>query len=260
MPRFALGIEYDGTDFFGWQLQKTGEPSIQQFVERAISKVANHPVEIICAGRTDRGVHATGQVVHFDTFAVRTPHQWQRGINTYLPRTIRIQWAQQVPEDFHARYSAVSRRYCYILDTRPVESAMAYRCMTWHRFPLCVDAMHTAAQILLGEHDFSAFRAADCQSHSPMRCLTRLSVTPHRHGVLVDITGNAFLHHMVRNIVGVLCAIGRGLRPIEDMPKILASRDRTQAGVMAPAAGLYLVQVHYPAQCEVPVASVPFFF
>ena len=258
--RIACGVEYDGTAFQGWQRQPADIASIQASVESAIARVADHPIQTVCAGRTDRGVHASGQVIHFDTTATRTPYQWQQGIQTYLPSTIRLPWIRPISEDFHARYSALARRYRYVLYHRPTASALAQRYATWFRHPLCVPTMQDAAQYFVGEHDFSAFRGAHCQSHTPIRRIFRIAVTLHgAHWIVVDILGNAFLHHMVRNIVGTLCQIGRGFQPVSQVPYLLACRDRTQAGIMAPAEGLHLTQVYYPSHFAVPTSDGPFF-
>jgi len=249
--RIALGIEYDGTDFFGWQRLKQGD-SVQASVEQALSKVAAHPVEISCAGRTDAGVHGRCQVVHFDTDAVRDMRGWVLGGCSNLPPSVAVLWAQPVPDSFHARFSARSRRYRYHILNRPVRAALDARRVTWERLPLDVDRMHEAAQVLLGEHDFSAFRALSCQAPHPRR--TVLAVRVHREGeqVFVDIEANAFLHHMVRNIVGSLSVIGRHEAPVEWMGELLAGRDRTVAGPTAPPTGLTFIGPRYESYWGLP--------
>jgi tRNA pseudouridine38-40 synthase len=249
--RIALGIEYDGTDFFGWQRLKEG-PSVQASLERALSRIADHPVEVSCAGRTDAGVHGRCQVVHFDTAAQRDMRGWILGACSNLPTSVAVLWAQPVLESFHARYAARSRRYRYHILNRPVRAALDARYVTWERLPLDAARMHAAAQALLGEHDFSAFRALSCQATHPRR--TALSVSVRREGeqVFVDIEANAFLHHMVRNIVGSLLMIGRCERPIEWMGELLAGCDRQLAGPTAAASGLTFVGPRYEAHWGLP--------
>ena len=245
--RIALGIEYDGSGYAGWQ-QQQGQPSIQAALEHALGFVANQPIKLTCAGRTDAGVHALSQVAHFDCAVERTVRNWVHGANSGLPNDICVRWAESVSDDFHARFSATARHYRYIIDNRPVRSALHYHRVTWHYAALDADRMHQAAQCLVGEHDFSAFRDSDCQSKTPMRNMMAINVKRDQHWVMIDITANAFLHHMVRNIVGVLLPIGEGKREPSWAAEVLASRDRTQAGVTAPAAGLYLTAVDYPAE------------
>jgi tRNA pseudouridine38-40 synthase len=249
--RIALGIEYDGTDFCGWQRLKA-DASVQAAVEHALSKVAAHPVEISCAGRTDAGVHGRCQVAHFDTAARREMRGWILGACSNLPSSVAVLWAQPVAAEFHARYAARSRRYRYHILNRPVRAALDARHVTWERLPLDAARMHVAAQALLGEHDFSAFRALSCQAIHPRR--TVLAISVHRDGeqILVDIEANAFLHHMVRNIVGSLLLIGRGERPIAWMAELLSGRNRLVAGPTAPASGLTFVGPRYPAHWGLP--------
>ena len=238
--RIALGIEYDGTDFFGWQRLKEG-PSVQGRLEQALSRVADHPVEVSCAGRTDAGVHGRCQVVHFDTPAQRDMRGWVLGSCSNLPDSMAVLWAQPVADDFHARYAARSRRYRYRILNRPVRAALEARYVTWERLPLDAERMHQAAQALLGLHDFSAFRALSCQAKHPHR--TVLSVDVRRDGeyVTLEIEANGFLHHMVRNIVGSLLLVGRGERPVEWMAELLAGCDRQVAGPTGPASGLTFI-------------------
>ncbi|MGC3982311.1 MAG: tRNA pseudouridine(38-40) synthase TruA [Steroidobacteraceae bacterium] len=251
MPRIALGLEYDGSAFAGWQAQLHA-PSIQSSVQSALSYVANHPVNIICAGRTDAGVHATMQVVHFDTPAVRSERAWVRGVSTNMPDSISVLWTREVNEDFHARYSALARSYRYVILNRTPRPALLRERVCWLREPLDAERMHLAAQALVGEHDFSSLRAAECQSKSPIRRLYRIAVTRVHEYVVINVTANAFLHHMVRNIAGVLLAVGCGDQPVEWPAAVLRLRDRAQAGITAPASGLYLFGVHYPALFSLP--------
>ncbi len=252
--RLALGVEYDGTDFMGWQRLSHG-PSVQAVVEQALSRVANHPVEVTCAGRTDSGVHAAGQVVHFDTDAERPLHAWILGSNSQLPPTVAILWAQAMPEDFHARYQAVARSYRYTILNRRPRPALDARRVAWVREPLDEQRMHRAAQALLGEHDFSSFRAAGCQARTAVRRLTRLAVFRRGERVMLEVQGNAFLHHMVRNIAGALIPVGLGEQPEDWLESLLAARDRTRAGITAPASGLVFLGPDYPAACNLPRGS-----
>lgn len=249
--RIALGIEYDGTDFFGWQRLKEG-PSVQARLEQALSRVADHPVEVSCAGRTDTGVHGRCQVVHFDTPAQRDMRGWVLGSCSNLPDSVAVLWAQPVADDFHARYAARSRRYRYRILNRPVRAALEARYVTWERLPLDAERMHQAAQALLGLHDFSAFRALSCQAKHPHR--TVLSVDVRRDGeyVTLEIEANGFLHHMVRNIVGSLLLVGRGERPVEWMAELLAGCDRQVAGPTGPASGLTFIGPRYEARWGLP--------
>ena len=253
--RVALAFEYDGRDFHGWQQQKSGVRSVQDHLARAASKVADHPVELVCAGRTDAGVHASYQIVHFDTSSQRTLRSWVMGINTALPFDISVHWAGQCLEAFHARFSAVYRRYRYIIFNNPVRSGIQRGQVTWNFRPLDVVQMHAAAQALVGEHDFSAFRAAGCQSRSPVRFLQNISVIRKGDYVIIDVQANAFLHHMVRNIAGALMAVGCQQQAADWIGRILAQKDRKQAGVTAPPHGLYLVDVGYPVEFAIPPAS-----
>lgn len=245
--RLAACVEYRGTHYHGWQSQP-GVPTVQACVEAALSRVADHGLGVTCAGRTDAGVHALGQVVHFDTPAERDEIAWVFGANSNLPSDISLRWARPVEADFHARYSAYARRYRYLIHNARTRSATLGAASAWHRAALDDTRMHEAGQLLLGEHDFSAFRAAGCQSRTPWRDLRALRV--HRTGdlIILDVEANAFLHHMVRNIAGVLMAVGSGARPVEWAGEVLESRDRREAGVNAPACGLYFMQALYPAE------------
>lgn len=243
--RIVLGIEYDGSAFFGWQRQ-TEQRSVQGDLERALSVIANHEVTVQCAGRTDTGVHALEQVVHFDTSAQRDPYAWLRGTNSHLPDDVRVLWVQSAVGDFHARYSAIARFYRYIIFNRPMKSAILKQQATWCALPLNEEKMHTAAQSLLGRHNFSSFRAQACQSKSPYRHIYFVDVYRDDDKVIMDIAANAFLHHMVRNIAGVLMAIGTGKQPVEWTQQLLDVKSRVLGGVTAPPDGLYLGAVFYP--------------
>lgn len=249
--RVALGIEYDGTGYVGWQRQKSGT-GIQEPVEAAIAAVADEPVEAVCAGRTDAGVHASGQVVHFDTCAERGTRSWLLGVNANLPADINVTWASLVAGEFHARFSARSRTYRYLILNRLVRSALFRHRAWWVHEPLDEKAMQAGGDLLLGEHDFSAFRAAGCQAATAIREITRLSVERRAHWVMVTVTANAFLQHMVRNITGTLVAIGRGERDPGWAKSVLESTDRTAGGVAAPPHGLTFLDVSYPDQYGVP--------
>lgn len=255
MQRLALGLEYCGAAYRGWQSQQTGVPTVQEHLETALNRVANHPVNVVCAGRTDAGVHALEQVVHFDTSAERRLRGWVLGSNTLLPQDIAVLWARRVPLDFHARYAAQARRYRYIILNRPARPGLDSQRVSGHFQPLDAELMQSAGQQLLGEHDFSAFRARHCQSRTPWRCVYEVQVWREADRVLIEIEANAFLHHMVRNIVGVLMVIGRGEQPVAWAAQVLASRDRTQASITAPAAGLYLQAVRYPRHWALPLGQ-----
>jgi len=249
--RIALGVEYDGTSYNGWQRQKSGI-GVQERLEEALSLVANEAIEVTCAGRTDTGVHASGQVVHFDTSADRSERSWVLGGNSNLPPDISLTWAQPVGDDFHARYTALSRSYRYLILNRLQRSALHRHRAWWVHQPLDAARMHTAAQALLGEHDFSAFRAAGCQSSTAIREISSISVGRSGHWVTLEVTANAFLQHMVRNITGTLAAVGQGEAPVSWVRDVLESRDRTAGGVAAPPQGLTLVAVEYPAALGIP--------
>ena len=253
--RVALVLEYDGAAYHGWQLQKSGVPSVEAELTRAVSKVANEPVDLVCAGRTDAGVHGSYQVVHFDTQAERDRRSWVMGINTALPASIAVHWAGNAPEPFHARFSAVYRRYRYVIFNSPVRPALLAPQVSWTFRPLDENRMQKAAGHLEGEHDFSAFRAAGCQSRSPWRFVEFVRVRRRGDYVVIDVQANAFLHHMVRNFAGALMAVGQGRYPPEWIAEVLAGQDRRKAGVTAPSAGLYLVDVGYPASFAIPGAS-----
>ena len=249
--RIALAVEYDGTEFMGWQRQPHG-PSVQAGLESALGFVANAAVDVTCAGRTDAGVHARGQVVHFDTEVARTPRAWVLGANARLPRTVCVLWARVVADDFHARFSAIARRYTYTILNRPVRAALEARHVAWERVPLDAAAMHEAAQALLGENDFTSFRTVACQSRTPMRRVDEIAVVREGEHVTLRFCANAFLHHMVRNITGSLVAVGRGEQPVGWIADLLAARDRSLAAPTAPAAGLVFDGPLYPAAFGLP--------
>ena len=256
MPRFAAGLEYDGRAYSGWQFQP-GLDTVQDVVQRALSRVADSPVECVCAGRTDAGVHAAAQVVHFDTDAVRSERGWRLGANSYLPDDVSVAWLREVPGHFHARYSATARSYRYFIFNRDSRSALAAGRATWERRPLDEQRMHSAAQVLVGEHDFSAFRAIECQAKSPLRRVECLEVTRAGEWLTLSITANAFLHHMVRNVAGLLMSVGHGESPPERVATVLASRDRKTNAATAPPEGLYLAAVRYPAEFGLPTGNLP---
>lgn len=255
--KIALGIEYDGSQYFGWQRQRE-VPSVQQQLERAIALIAGVHIDVFCAGRTDAGVHGTGQVVHFELpehltgSSARPLRAWTMGLNTKLPKSIAVRWAKEVTDEFHARFSATARRYRYIIHNQNLRSGILNQGVSHYHGEINAQLMHEAGQYLLGENDFSSFRAAQCQSHSPWRNLHHLRVTRQGQFVIVDIKANAFVHHMVRNIVGSLLVIGRGEQPVEWLDWLLKAKDRTLAPATAKAEGLYLVEVDYPAQFAIP--------
>ena len=255
--RYALGIEYDGSGFLGWQRLSHGD-SVQGAVEAALASILQHEVDAVCAGRTDAGVHATQQVVHLETTVERPLRAFVEGTNTRLPPSVRVLWAQPVADAFHARHSARARRYRYRLLNRRVRPALMREHLSWEPRPLDADAMHRAAQALLGENDFSAFRTAQCQARHPMRDLHAITVRREDDQVIVEVQANAFLHHMVRNIVGSLMVVGRGERPEAWIGELLVGRDRTVAGPTAPAAGLAFLGPRYPRAWALPEAvSLP---
>ena len=252
--RWALGIEYDGSAFAGWQRQP-GARTVQSELDRALAAVADAPVQAVCAGRTDRGVHAAWQVVHFDSAAPRRPRAWVLGANSRLPPDANVLWAREVPDDFHARFSALARSYRYVILNRPVRSGLLRDRACWVHRPLDETRMREAAARLEGEHDFSAFRAAACQAGHAVRRIRRLAVTRQGPLVTLEVTANAFLQHMVRNIAGALMRVGAGDRDPQWIAALLEGRDRRLAGPTAPAAGLYLRDVRYPAAYGLPVAG-----
>lgn len=255
--RFAAGVEYDGSRFHGWQSQGSIR-TVQDVVEAAFSKVANQPLTVITAGRTDTGVHATGQVVHFSTPVSRSDYSWQRGANTHLPEDVSIAWVRFVPDDFHARFSALERAYRYIIFNRPYRSACFHGKVSWEYRPLDVARMQKAASYLVGEYDFSSFRAAGCQAHSPVREVREIRLTAELPFIYLDVRANAFLQHMVRNLAGVLMTIGAGEREPAWAREVLEACDRRLGGVTAPPHGLYLTKVIYPEKFQLPRYSYGF--
>ena len=249
--RVALGIEYDGSAFCGWQTQRS-KCGVQDHLQAALTHIADEPVEVVCAGRTDAGVHALGQVVHFDTAARRPESAWVRGVNASLPAALAVTWAREVPDDFHARYAARSRAYRYVLLNRPVRPASAHARVGWFHQPLDVGLMREAAQLLVGEHDFSAYRSSECQARSPVRTLHAIRIEREGAYVVFDFSANAFLHHMVRNLMGALVYVGKGRHPPRWVADVLASRDRGAGAPTFDPAGLYLWRVEYEAEWALP--------
>lgn len=252
MQRISLGIEYCGHHFHGFQSQAHDTLTIQESLEAALSSIADEPIKLICAGRTDAGVHATHQVIHFDTLAERPERAWLRGANTQLPEGIAIRWYKQVQPEFHARFSAKSRTYRYIILNTLCPSALLEHFVTWDRRKFDIEAMVQAAHFLLGEHDFSAFRAAQCQANNPVREIQRIDICRQQDFIIIEVQATAFLYHMVRNIVGVLGAIGAGEKPIEWARQVLESCNRTSGGITAPPDGLYLVNIEYDPLFQLP--------
>ena len=252
--RIALALEYDGSRFLGWQTQPGGG-TVQDTLQAALSGIAGAPVQVTCAGRTDRGVHARGQVVHFDTEAERPDSAWVRGVNALLPDSVAVLWAIRVADEFHARYAALARTYRYVLLNRPVRPALAARHAGWYHATLNIDAMRAAARQLVGEHDFSAFRSAECQAKSPVRTLHALEVEARGERIDFLLRANAYLHHMVRNIVGTLIYVGNGRHAPAWVGEVLASRDRARAAPTFAPEGLYLERVEYAERWGLPTRS-----
>jgi len=256
--RIVLVLEYDGSRYCGWQSQPAG-CSIQDALETALSQIAKEAIRVTTAGRTDAGVHALYQVVHFDTLAQRPISAWIRGVNALLPGDIAILWAAEASNEFHARYSAVERRYLYLLLNQPVRPGVHDKKVGWYHQPLALEEMQTAGNILIGEHDFSSFRSAECQAKSPIRIMTKLNIARHGNLLIFDLRANAFLQHMVRNIIGCLVYIGKGKYSAEWMYELLESRNRIYAAPTFSPAGLYLAGVKYdcgwcmPELTEVPI-------
>ena len=246
-----MGVEYDGTHFHGWQTQADAR-TVQEALETALARVANHAVKLHCAGRTDAGVHALEQVIHFDTSAQRSERSWVLGANVNLPPDVAVRWACPVDDSFHARYRAIARHYRYQILMRRTRSPLARDRAVWVHGPLDTVRMRTAAAALVGEHDFSSFRAAGCQAKSPVRNLHYLQVSEQDSLLTMRVGANGFLHHMVRNIAGVLMTIGRGEAPVEWTRQLLEQRDRALGGVTAPPHGLFFVRADYPPELELP--------
>ena len=252
--RIALGVEYDGSAFHGWQQQPCGN-TVQDALQAALSRIAGLPVAVVCAGRTDAGVHATAQVVHFDTRVERPLSAWVRGTNTFLPAAVAVRWAHLVADDFHARFSARARCYRYLLINRSQRTGVWHGRAGWYHHPLDVEVMQQAAAMLLGEHDFSAFRAADCQARSPVRTIRKADVQRSGEMIVFDFEAGAYLHHMVRNLVGSLVYVGQGKHPAEWIGQLLTSHDRRLAAPTFSAGGLYLVAVRYEPLWGLPVSE-----
>lgn len=258
MARIALGIEYDGSGFLGWQTQPGGG-TVQDALQSALSQIACAPISVICAGRTDRGVHARGQVVHFDSCAQRPLSAWMRGVNARLPDSIAVVWAADTAKDFHARYCAVSRTYRYLLLNRPARPALEVRYAGWIHSQLDPAAMRAAASVFIGTHDFSAFRSSECQARTPVRTIFQFDVDESADAAgrrfSFTIRANAFLHHMVRNLVGTLICVGKGTHSPAWAADVLASRERRLAAPTFAAEGLYLEHVEYGPQWNLPVPA-----
>ncbi|GAB2196082.1 tRNA pseudouridine(38-40) synthase TruA [Sessilibacter sp. MAH4] len=250
--RIALGVEYDGSVFRGFQIQPHDPQTVQQALHDSLSDIANEPISLVCAGRTDSGVHASGQVIHFDLTVDRPERAWTLGVNTKLPDQIAVKWAKSVDLSFHARFSAGSRTYRYIIQNTPARPGIFNKKVTWDKRTLDIQSMYQASQLLVGEHDFSSFRASQCQAVSPIRRVHYIDIGVMHDFIIIEIQANAFLHHMVRNIVGVLLTIGAGEKPLGWMQEVLDAKDRTAGGVTAPPHGLYLVHVEYPAHFAIP--------
>ena len=243
--KIALGVEYLGTDFHGWQIQKSGLRTVQGVVEPALSKIANHPVRVFCSGRTDAGVHAQEQVIHFETQTTRTEGAWLFGGNANLPSDVNFKWAKEVNDDFHARFNAHARSYEYKIHHHPVRSSLKTGYYLWEPRPLNIDVMRKAAAFLLGEHDFSCFRGSMCQAKSPIKTIEYLQIDEIGDDLIIKVKANAILHHMVRNLVGTLLKIGREEESPEWMLSVLNSKDRKQAGPTAEPQGLYFIKAFY---------------
>lgn len=251
MPRIALGVQYDGRAYQGWQSQTHGQ-TVQDTLQTALAKFANQIVPVQCAGRTDTGVHALDQVVHFDVPFERDTHAWVRGVNAFLPDTVAVRWARVVAPEFHARFDAYQRTYHYVIYNHAVRSPIWTGRAGWYHHRLNANAMDEAAQVLVGEHDFSAFRASECQAKSPIKTLNQISVTRHGDAVLVRVTANAFLHHMVRNLVGSLIYVGAGKQPTDWLEFLLQQKNRALSAPTFSPAGLYLSAIHYPEHYSLP--------
>jgi tRNA pseudouridine38-40 synthase len=258
MVRIALGIEYNGADFYGWQAQ-AGLPTVQGALETALSKIADQPIKVFCAGRTDAGVHGMEQVIHFDTLVQRDMRAWTLGVNAQLPSSVAVRWLKEVDDTFHARFSAIARRYRYIIFNNSLRPALLSSRVTWFPYPLQTDLMQFAANHLIGEHDFSSFRSAQCESKSPMRHVQEIQLTRAGDYVIIEIQANAFLHHMVRNIVGSLMQIGSGWKEPDWLLSVLNARDRRVAAETASAHGLYLQKVIYPERYALPSNNLTHF-
>jgi tRNA pseudouridine38-40 synthase len=249
--RIAIGVEYDGQHYSGWQSQAEG-CTVQDTLQHALSQIAGETISVIAAGRTDTGIHALEQVVHFDTNIARPNMAWVRGVNTFLPHSIAVLWAHTVPEEFHARFSAQARSYRYVLANRAIRSAVQHGKVGWFHLPLDVAQMRMAAHLLVGEHDFSAFRSSQCQAKSPLKNLSRLDIHQQGDTIVFELTAGAFLHHMVRNIVGCLVYVGKGKYPPEWLGEVLAGRERSLAAPTFAPDGLYLTRIKYDEKWGLP--------
>ena len=249
--RYALGVEYDGEKYFGWQRQNN-VISVQEKLEQALSKIANEPITVFCAGRTDTGVNATNQVVHFDTDKIRKDVAWTLGVNTNLPDDIAVTWVKLVDDEFHARFSATARNYRYVIHNNRLRSAILSKGLSFCHFPLDEKLMDQAAQHLVGKHDFTSYRTVHCQSHSPVRTIHHCNVTRYGDYLVIDIKANAFLHHMVRNIAGSLMRVGQALESVDWIKDVLEAKNRCLAGMTAASGGLYFVDVDYPENFGIP--------
>ena len=257
--KIAACVEYDGSRFYGWQIQ-TKQFTVQEAIEKALSAVADHKISVHCAGRTDTGVHACGQIIHFETQSHRDEYSWVMGANSSLPAGISLLWTREVDDSFHARFSAMKRRYRYVILNRRVRPANLSRQVSWHPLPLDAQEMDNAAQSLIGTHDFSAFRSSRCQSKSPRKTVTKLRVNQKNNWIWIDIEANGFLHHMVRNIAGSLMEVGSGKRDPSWLQEVLKSRDRTQGAATASALGLYFLKAEYPSCYKLPNTPRPIRF
>ena len=251
--KIALGIEYDGGNYHGWQRQKSTQLTVQEKVEDALAKIATHEMRIVCAGRTDAGVHAFAQVAHFETEKVRSAHEWVFGCNASLPDDIRVIWHKNVDDDFHARFSAAARYYRYEILNRPIKSALHRNHVTTIHLPLDEQLMQSAANTLVGTHDFTSFRAQNCQAKSPVKQLHWINIKRYNDKIIIDVIANAFLHHMVRNIVGSLLPIGLGKKEPIWLAEVLHAKDRKAAGATARPTGLYFKGVYYPKYFGLPI-------
>lgn len=256
MQRIALGVEYNGAEFNGFQKQATAPKTVQAALESALSSIANEEITLVCAGRTDAGVHAAEQVVHFDTLAQRPNKAWLHGVNTKLPPEVRVHWVKQVGPTFHARFSATARTYRYVIYADAIKPACLNKQVTWTSYSLDQHAMAEAAKVLEGEHDFSAFRSSQCQANSPVRHIEYIHFYSSARFMVMEIKANAFLHHMVRNIIGSLMEVGRGAKQKSWLERVLAGRDRNLAAATAAPWGLYFVRAHYPVEFGLPETAL----
>ncbi|HIF51082.1 MAG TPA: tRNA pseudouridine(38-40) synthase TruA [Thiotrichaceae bacterium] len=249
--KIALGIEYAGCHYYGWQKQDIS-PTVQEVLETALSKIADENIRVVCAGRTDTGVHALQQVVHFETSSQRESQAWILGTNTILPNDVAVTWVMHIDDDFHARFSAQERTYQYIILNRQARPAIFNGLVTWQHRELDFDRMQQASQCLIGEHDFSSYRAVACQANSPVRTVHKLEINKLNDWFVITVCANAFLHHMIRNIAGVLMAIGIGKEDVDWAAEVLAAKDRTAGGITAKPDGLYLANIKYPEKYTIP--------